>query len=181
MEKGDDAAGSIGVCPKCQFVPLRVWDTFVSDQNNFFTAVTYATDNGVKVIEGADGGLYHSAFAEKASEYAYQHGASQVFSGDDLNTGNHNYPANYNHTMLIEGTVPDTVGLGMDLPSQSGDPGFRDSLIALLQTLHVGTNIPVGTYFRGANTTQFGGHRRSRWRARPARPTPARRRARWRW
>ena len=66
MERGNDGQGSIGVCPKCQFVPLRVWDTFVSDQNNFFLAVTYATDNGVKVIEGADGGLYHSAFAEKA-------------------------------------------------------------------------------------------------------------------
>jgi len=36
----------------------------------------------------------------------------RTFSGDDLNTGNHNYPANYGHAMLIEGTVPDTVGLG---------------------------------------------------------------------
>ena len=38
----------------------------------------------------------------------------QTFSGDDLNTGNHNYPANYGHAMLIEGTVPDTVGLGQN-------------------------------------------------------------------
>ncbi len=158
VEQGNDAAGSIGVCPKCQVVPLRVWDTFVSDQNDFFTAVTYATDNGVKVIEGADGGLYHSSFAEKASQYAYDHGVSQVFSGDDLNTANHNYPGAYNHTMLIQGTVPDTVGLGMDLPSQNGDPGFHDALLTILQGLNAGTELPVGTYFRGANTTQFGGH-----------------------
>ncbi len=33
-------------------MPVRVWDTFVSDQNNFFLAVTYATDNGAEVIAG---------------------------------------------------------------------------------------------------------------------------------
>ncbi len=158
VERGNDGKGSIGVCPKCQFVPLRVWDTFVSDQNNFFMAVTYATDNGVEVIEGADGGLYHSAFAEKASQYAYDHGVSQVYSGDDLNTGNHNYPANYNHTMLIQGTVADAKGLGMDLPSNSSDPGLRDSLVKAAGIAGIGTNVPVQTYFRGANTTQFGGH-----------------------
>ncbi len=53
---------------------MRVWDTFVADQNNFFMAVTYAADNGVEVIVGADGGLYHSAFAESASQYAYEQG-----------------------------------------------------------------------------------------------------------
>ncbi len=158
VEKGNDGKGSIGVCPKCQFMPMRVWDTFVSDQNNFFMAVVYATDNGVEVIEGADGGLYHSSFAEKASQYAYEHGVSQVYSGDDLNTGNHNYPANYNHTMLIQGTVADAKGLGVDLPSQSGDPGVRNTLLGLIKTAGLGTSIPVGTYFRGANTTQFGGH-----------------------
>ena len=105
VERGNDGQGSIGVCPKCQFVPMRVWDTFVSDQNNFFLAVTYAADNGVKVILGADGGLYHSAFAEKASRYAYEKGVAQIYSGDDLNTGNHNYPAAYNHAMLVAGRV----------------------------------------------------------------------------
>ena len=66
------------------------------------------------MIEGANGSLYHSAFAERASQYAYDHGVVQTFSGDDLNTGNHNYPANYGHAMLIQGTVPDTMGLGED-------------------------------------------------------------------
>ena len=157
VEKGNDGEGSIGVCPKCQYVPLRVWDTFVSDQNNFFMAVTYATDNGVKVIEGADGGLYHSSFAEQASQYAYDHGVAQVYSGDDLNTGNHNYPANYNHAMLIQGVAADVEGLGEELPDDENDPGFRGQLIRLLDTLGAGTSVPVKTFFRNANTTQFGG------------------------
>jgi hypothetical protein len=153
-EQGNDGQGSIGVCPHCQVMPVRTWDTFVSDGNTFALGILYATDNGVKVIEGANGSLYHSAFAEAASQYAYSHGVVQTFSGDDLNTANHNYPANYGHAMLIEGTVPDTVGLGTDskqwleaqqLCGASGQPAC------------FGSNAPVGTFFRGANTTQFGG------------------------
>jgi hypothetical protein len=153
-EQGNDGQGSVGVCPHCQIMPVRIWDTFVSDANTFALGVVYATDNGVKVVEGANGSLYHSAFAEAASQYAYDHGAVQTFSGDDLNTGNHNYPANYGHAMLIQGTVPDTVGLGtrssqwlegQKLCGASGQPAC------------IGSNAPVGTFFRGANTTQYGG------------------------
>src|SRR4051794_41002998 len=147
----DDADGEPAVCPHCHLLPLRVWDTFVSDQNSFALAILYAADNGAKVIEGADGGLYHSAFAEHAVDYAYRHGVVQTYSGDDLNTGNHNYPANYDHTMLIQGTVPDTVGLGMELPAQA-----HSSLDQLGVTL--GSSVPMKTYFRGAGTTQYGGH-----------------------
>ncbi len=157
VERGDDGEGALGVCPRCRFMPLRVWDTFVSDQNSFAMGIVYATDNGVEVIEGADGGLYHSAFAESASRYAYEHGVAQVYSGDDLNTANHNYPAAYSHTMLIQGVVGDTEGLGLELPSADEDPGIRDALIALLRAAGVGTNLRQLTYFRGANTTQFGG------------------------
>src|SRR3954453_4098893 len=157
VEQGNDGSDSIGVCPRCQVMPLRIWDTFVSDGNSFAQGILYATDNGAKVIEGANGSLYHSAFAEQASQYAYDHGVVQTFSGDDLNTGNHNYPANYGHAMLIQGTVPDTIGLGTEEGNQ-----IAQGLEGLCGPLPVpvgcpGTNAPVGTYFRGANTTQYGG------------------------
>jgi hypothetical protein len=155
VEHGNDGQGSLGVCPSCQFVPIRVWDTFVADGNNFGMGMLYAADNGINVVEGADGSLYHSAFAEAASEYAYQRGASQTYSGDDLNTGNHNYPANYNHTMLIQGVVPDTVGLGQNFSDSSP---LRDPVCTAQPLLCFGTDTPVQTYFRGAGTTQFGGH-----------------------
>jgi hypothetical protein len=151
-EEGNDGSGSIGVCPRCQLMPLRTWDTFVSDGNSFAQGIVYATDNGAKVIEGANGSLYHSAFAEGASQYAYDHGAVQTFSGDDLNTANHNYPSNYSHAMLIQGTVPDTVGLGQNC---SGNAQFCSFIGGL--NVPGGTNAPPGTFFRGANTTQFGG------------------------
>jgi hypothetical protein len=156
-ERGNDGDGGIGVCPHCQLMPIRTWDTFVSDGNTFAMGILYATDNGVSVIEGANGSTYHSAFAEQASQYAYDHGVVQTFSGDDLNTGNHNYPANYGHTMLIQGTVPDTIGLGEDAGNQ-----IAQGLEGLCTPLPVpigcpGTSAPLGTYFRGANTTQYGG------------------------
>jgi hypothetical protein len=156
VERGNDGDGSIGVCPKCQFIPLRIWDTFVADGNGFAFGMVYATDNGASVIEGADGSLYHSAFAEAASQYAYDHGVVQTYSGDDLNTANHNYPANYSHAMLVEGTVADTYGLGEDIVDPLEKQGF-DRARELAGLLPVGTQLPVKTHFRGAGTTQFGG------------------------
>lgn len=155
VERGNDGEGEIGVCPKCQFLPIRVWDTFVSDANTFGLGILYAADNGIAVVEGADGGLYHPAFTEAAVEYAHSKGVVQTFSGNDLNTGNHNYPSAYNHVMLIEGTVPDNVGLG------TGDNNFQAAREFFckgpLATQCPGSIVPVNTYFRGANTTQFGG------------------------
>jgi hypothetical protein len=156
-ERGNEGAGGIGVCPHCQIMPIRTWDTFVSDGNTFAMGMLYATDNGASVIEGANGSTYHSAFAEQASNYAYRHGVVQTYSGDDLNTGNHNYPANYGHAMLIQGTVPETIGLGTDAGNQ-----VAQALQGLCAPLPdpvgcPGTSVPAATYFRGANTTQYGG------------------------
>ncbi|MDQ1689546.1 MAG: cell wall-associated protease, partial [Frankiaceae bacterium] len=151
VEQGNDGSGGLGVCPQCQFVPIRTWDTFVSDGNTFGMGILYAADNGVAVIEGANGSLYHSAFTEAAVDYAWSKNVVMTFSGDDLNTGNHNYPSNYNHVLLIQGTVPDTDGLG-----QSNE--ITSQFTQRFPQVPVGANLPVGTYFRGAGTTQYGGH-----------------------
>jgi hypothetical protein len=157
-DKGNNGQGSIGVCPHCQVMPIRIWDTFVSDANTFALGISYGTDNGAKVIEGANGSLYHSTFAEAASQYAYDHGVVQTFSGDDLNTGNHNYPANMPHVMLIQGTVPDAEAL----PGEAGE-SRKEWLEAEKfcgvtgQPACFGSNPQVATFFRGANTTQYGG------------------------
>jgi hypothetical protein len=153
-ETGNNGEGSLGVCPHCQIMPVRTWDTFVSDANDFALGMVYATDNGAKVLEGANGSLYHSAFAQDASQYAYEHGVVQTFSGDDLNTGNHNYPANYGHAMLIQATVTDSEGLGEE--SSQWVEGEKLCGISGLQACP-GSNVPVSSFFRGANTTQYGG------------------------
>src|SRR5437667_2704027 len=117
-EEGNDAADGIGVCPKCQIVPMRVWDTFVVDTNNFAQAVLYAADNNIEVVEGAVGGLFNSSFARSAFDYAYRHGVFFAIVSSDLNTADHNIPTVYNEAMQVQGTVADVQGLGQNPPQQ---------------------------------------------------------------
>jgi Subtilase family/FG-GAP-like repeat len=157
-EEGNDGQGGIGVCPHCQILPMRVWDTFVVDTNNYAQAVTYAADNGAQVVEGAVGGLFNSRFAREAFAYAYSKGTLPVLVSSDLNTGDHNFPTDYDQSLFVAGTVADTQGAGEELPDCGGGASFCQSIEHTLQTLGFGTNAPVGTWFRNSGTTQYGGH-----------------------
>src|SRR5439155_16665677 len=150
-EEGNNASGGIGVCPSCQIVPMRVWDTFVVDTNNFAQAALYAADNNIEVVEGAIGGLFNSGFARNAFEYAYRHGVFFAIVSSDLNTADHNIPTVYNEAMQVQGTVADVQGLGMDPPQQVID--FFNQ-----RGVPFSSNAPIGTWFRNSGTTQYGGH-----------------------
>ena len=138
-------AGDAAVCPYCQFVPLRVWDTFVPDGGNFAQAIAYAADNGIEVTEAAVGVLTNSRFAREVHQYAYEHGVALMSVSSDLNTANHNYPTNYNHTIFVSGIVADAEGLG-----QGGNEFFPP--------VPIGAGVPVGTWFRNSGLCQYGGH-----------------------
>ncbi|MGI8804190.1 MAG: S8 family serine peptidase, partial [Thermoleophilaceae bacterium] len=101
-----------GMCPDCQVMPLRVWDTFVVDTNLFSLGLVYAADNGAAVAEGAVGGLLNSRFARSAFEYADQRGMALTMVSSDINSANHNYPTNYNEAMYVAGSLPDTAPFG---------------------------------------------------------------------
>jgi hypothetical protein len=150
-QEGNDADSGIGVCPNCQIVPMRVWDTFVVDTNNFAQAALYAADNNIEVVEGAIGGLFNSSFARNAFDYAYRHGVFFAIVSSDLNTADHNIPTLYNESMQVQGTVADVQGLGQNPPQQFID--FFNNLGVPFQS-----NAPVGTWFRNSGTTQYGGH-----------------------
>ena len=91
-QQTNEGSGGTGVCPDCQVVPMRVWDTFVVDTNNFAQAALYAADNDIEVVEGAVGALFNSRFARRAFEYAYQQGVFFAIVSSDLNTADHNVP-----------------------------------------------------------------------------------------
>jgi hypothetical protein len=93
--------GDVGLCPECMFVPLRVGDSFIADVNHFAEAVVYATDNGVRVVQEALGTLNNSRFGQEAIDYAWRRGVVVVASAADEAAAHHNYPANYNHTMVV--------------------------------------------------------------------------------
>ncbi|MEK6276709.1 MAG: S8 family serine peptidase [Actinomycetota bacterium] len=149
--EGNDSSGGLGTCPGCQVVPMRVWDTFVVDTNNFGQAVTYAADNDFEVVEGAVGGLFNSSFDREAFAYAYENGTLPVLVSSDLNTADHNYPTNYNEALHVQGTVADAHGLGEDCP---GPTAFCD----FFTDAGIPFNAQVGTWFRNSGLTQYGGH-----------------------
>jgi hypothetical protein len=148
-EEGNDAEGSLGICLKCQIVPMRVWDTFVVDMNNFGQAVAYAGANGIQVVEGAVGGLFNSRFAQSAFHYAYKKGTFLTIVSSDLNTADHNIPTLYDESMQVQGTVADVQGLAGGPPAEVG---------SFLGGQGLDVNAPVGTWFRNSGTTQYGGH-----------------------
>ncbi|MBV9284274.1 MAG: hypothetical protein JO176_06645, partial [Acidimicrobiia bacterium] len=118
-------------CPNCMVEPLRVGDSFVADINHWAQAVFYAVDNGASVIQEALGTIDHTAFAQAAADYAYQHGVLVVASEADESAGHHNYPAALNHTMVVNSVTPgatagDIPGIGGQLPNQiKGTPVQR--------------------------------------------------------
>ena len=150
-EQGNEGSGGIGVCPECQVVPMRVWDTFVTDTNNFAQAVMYAADNDIEIVEGAVGALFNTRFARKAFEYAYEQGTFMAIVSSDLNTADHNIPTLYDEAMQVQGTVADSHGLGQNPPQEFID--FFNQI-----GVPLGTNVPIGTWFRNSGTTQYGGH-----------------------
>ncbi|MEA2311186.1 MAG: hypothetical protein QOE28_1154, partial [Solirubrobacteraceae bacterium] len=147
-EQTNEGAGGAGVCPRCQIVPIRVWDTFVTDTNQFALGVEYAADNGIQVAEAALGGLSNTSFARAAVRDAYARGVFMAVVSSDLNTADHNFPTTYDEAMMVAGTVADVQGLG-DSSAEVG--GF-------LGNLGIPTSAPIGTWFRNSGTTQYGGH-----------------------
>lgn len=111
-------------------------------------ATIYAADNGASVQEVALGVLQNSRFAKFATQYAFDKGVALMQVSSDLNTSSHNYPTNYNNTIFVAGSVADAHGLGQN----------NEQFAEFFRQFGIGTNVPVSTWFRNANTTQFGGH-----------------------
>jgi Subtilase family len=160
-----------GMCPKCQLMPLRIWDSFVPPTDNWAFALTYAADNGASVAEGAIGGLTNTRFARNAVRYADEKGMALMLVSSDINSANHNYPTNYNEAIYVAGSFPDTAP-NSTCSGPGGLPGFGDVLSPpaefeagceqLLEGLSgVGvtpTAQPFTTsFFRNSNLTQYGG------------------------
>ena len=144
--EGNDDQGSLGHCPRCRITPIRIWDTFVANPNNFALCMLYAADNGIPVIEAAIGALTTTEFAQAATQYAYEHGVALMEVSSDLDTADHNTPTNFNNTIYVKGVVADAEGL-----SAGGNEIFP-------APVPLATQVPVGTWLRDSNLTQYGGH-----------------------
>jgi hypothetical protein len=99
--EGNNMMDTIGTCPKCTFVPLRVGESFITDVNVFAASVVYAADNGAKVVQEALGTVNQTPFSLAAIDYAYRKGVVVDASMADENSRHHNMPAVANHTLPV--------------------------------------------------------------------------------
>src|SRR5438093_246444 len=116
VAEGNNRLSGIGLCPQCRLVPIRVWDTFVVDNNNFALCLLYAADNGIDVTEAALGALTTTEFAQAA-------GAAGLLMSYGKQRGT---PLTANEvkqilTLTADDVLPgDTLGTGDPDPSQPG-------------------------------------------------------------
>ncbi len=108
--EGDtDGDHTIGVCPNCAILPVRIGHSFITDANRVAQAVVFATDSGASVINMSIGALSHSQ--ESAAALAWAHDNDVVISAaaGDENTFHHNFPAVADHVLYAHSIRADNM------------------------------------------------------------------------
>jgi hypothetical protein len=115
-EANNDQGGA-GTCPNCMSIPLRVGDSFIADSNRFAAAVTYATDNGVSVVQEALGAMNNSGLSREAVDYAYKHGTTVIASAADEAAQHNNWPSSLPHVIMVNSVTKYDDSFGEQPPS----------------------------------------------------------------
>jgi hypothetical protein len=124
--------GIAGIAPKCRLVALRAFDeTGNAEDDDIASAIVYAADNNVKILNLSFGDIVPSLLQRDAIRYATKKGVL-IFasSGNDGSTNPH-YPSDFDECVSVGGTilasdnvsesevVTSTHGHGMDLMAPS--------------------------------------------------------------
>ncbi|MGB0638683.1 MAG: S8 family serine peptidase [Myxococcota bacterium] len=98
---GESSGGSIGVCPNCSILPVRVGDSFVTDGQRAGEAIMFAVDSGAVVVNLAVGALSNPTMTTEAAAYAFDNGALIVGAAGDENAYHHNFPAVLDNAVYV--------------------------------------------------------------------------------
>jgi len=98
---GEGSGGTIGVCPNCSILPVRIGDSFVTDGQRAGEGIIFATDSGAVAINMAVGALSNPASTTQAAAYAYDQGALIVGAAGDENAYHHNFPAVLDNALYV--------------------------------------------------------------------------------
>ena len=99
--EGNNNRDSLGTCPECTVMMVRVGDSFVAESDDFAMSVLYAVDRGTDVVQEALGTINNTSFSQKAIDYAYENGVIVVASAADEDSFHQNFPASNQHTMMV--------------------------------------------------------------------------------
>ncbi|MCC7536450.1 MAG: S8 family serine peptidase, partial [Deltaproteobacteria bacterium] len=105
--EGNNGMGTVGVCPRCTLLMVRVGDSFVVDVQDYARAVVFAVDSNASVVQEALGSVNHSTLMRRAHRYAYENGVAISASAADENSRHHNFPGTSNHVMYVHAIVFD--------------------------------------------------------------------------
>lgn len=103
----NNATGGAGTCPGCRLMPVRVLDNNGSGTLvNVANGITYAADNGAKVINLSLGGGGSSQL-QSAVDYAWNKGVFLACAAGNSNTSSQtsSYPAAYPNCFAIASTT----------------------------------------------------------------------------
>ena len=103
-EGGD--GGSIGTCPNCATLALRVSDSFVSDGNHWAQALLYATDMGAVSMASIGATMNNSTFVREALDYAWYNGLTIAGSAADEAAFHPMLPAANPHNLYVNNVRP---------------------------------------------------------------------------
>ncbi|HYI62061.1 MAG TPA: DUF4214 domain-containing protein [Acidimicrobiales bacterium] len=106
-----NGTGTVGSCPRCMHLPVRVSDSFIADGGRFAAGVLYALDEGADVIQEALGALNNPRQAQDAIDAAYARGVVVVASMADEAGTHPNLPGSLERTMAVNSVTEKTVDL----------------------------------------------------------------------
>ncbi len=108
----ENGSGSVGTCPRCRFLPVRVSDSFIADGGRFAAGVLFALDSGADVVQEALGALNNPPQAREAIDAAYERGVVVVASMADEASKHRNLPSSLEHTMAVNSITEKEAVLG---------------------------------------------------------------------
>ena len=110
--EGEGGGGSIGVCPNCAILPVRVGHAFISDAARVAQAIVFAVDSGASVINMSIGALSHSAAVDEALAWAHANGVVISSAAGDENAYHQNLPAASPNVLYAHSIRADTMDEG---------------------------------------------------------------------
>lgn len=101
----NNGIGVAAVAPDVKVMPVRVLDANGSGTNDWVASgITYAADNGAKVINMSLGGSSGSQALQDAVNYAWSKGVVVVAAAGNSNTSSPSYPAYYTNCIAVAAT-----------------------------------------------------------------------------
>ncbi len=106
--ENENPEGLVGICPSCTLMPVKVLDAGGSGPLDVVAnGITYAADNGARVINLSLGATVGSATLEQAVNYAWGQGAVVVAGAGNNGAEMLFYPAAYANAIAVASTNAD--------------------------------------------------------------------------